>query len=380
MLQELWFWTVNIGHAVCAAVFDDSQSVVDRAIAAIVFTAAVALPCTALALVVIRAVRAFRRAVQQAEQDHPLVLVGFGGEVARALAKAAKQRDALAPDQMSLPRLSEALEAAETLLLHARKVRELDKARRKASWLLQLVDAATYTHQEEALNHAAGRYKLIQQHAQDRARSHVQARLRSLVASAATDVAEERHLALAEIHKCTREAERASTWAELALEAGSAMLAAERQCRSASTTELVDLFSKSKAIAAWSTLDTQAASEAVARANRAARALQRTLPDRETLLLASVPVPCDVFDLILDFSLSPTLDIMSLFTMSALGDAATRCRRAAEKLHEFADRAASLAATASAAAQRANATKEAVEAPFLSTARNEVPNRLRQLL
>ena len=131
-----------------AASFDGSHAFALRLLASTALIALIMVPCALVALAARALGKSVRQKVREAEQAHPLVLVGFGGEVAQALDQAAQRRDELAPNNMSLPRLSDALEAAETLLQHARTIRNLDKARRKASWLLRFVDLTTSTPQE----------------------------------------------------------------------------------------------------------------------------------------------------------------------------------------------------------------------------------------
>ena len=200
------------------------------------------------------------------------------------------------------------------------------------------------------------------------------------LATANPKVAAQHRELLTEIACCSEQAQRAEEWAELAWSAHSTMLAAKRQCSSASTTELFDLVSKNKAVAAWSTFDSQAAGAAVAKANRAVAALRASLPEHESLRLARVPIPSDVFDLVLDVAIAPSLDVFSFFNMSALSNAAARCGRAAGQLAEFAQRASDLATRAHAALQRAITAKETLEAPFFRAACDELPGRLRALL
>src|ERR1700712_1463255 len=119
---DLWSWIVHACGVAYSTAFDGSLDFARRLLAMAALIALITVPCAVLATLARLVVRHVRRLVKEAEAKHPLVLVGFGDGVARDLGRAAHLRDELSPAAMSLERLSIAIDAAETLLQHARTI------------------------------------------------------------------------------------------------------------------------------------------------------------------------------------------------------------------------------------------------------------------
>jgi len=339
----------------------------------------VVAPAALVAIIALRLSRYVVRRVAEEEALHPLILDDTA-ELIHALQRAEHMRDTIATAEASLQRLNDALGAAEMLLHHARHVRTLDKARRKASLLLQIVDVVSITRERAAEKRATKRHKQLSSQASSRTRAWVQQKILEL-ATETPALAGQRTRLVAAVNHASHHHQLAREWLRLARTAHSAMVDAKRRCNSASNSEFWDLMSKNKLMATISSFDMGEARRAVSNAAEAVAELRRALPDQSTAdINTNIRVPSGIWDLIVDLSGSGRCDILSVFNISALNKAARQCNRSADTLAKLVRSIDELVANTGAALRHAEAAKAAYEAPFAAAALALVPNRLRPLI
>lgn len=107
--------------------------------------------------------------------------------------------------------------------------------------------------------------------------------------------------------------------------------AAREACSSASTAEFFDMASKSKAVSAWSSMETSDASAALKRAQEAVEAFRVLFPAAGEAPVGRID---DTLDLVLDFAFELPFDFTSWCNMSNLDEAAANCGSAIERIAE----------------------------------------------
>lgn len=270
--------------------------------------------------------------------------------------------------------LAAQVQAAQRHADTARRVVEADKQGRAGSLMARLVDALTTTQPEAVLNDAEARLAAATDKGKKAAHAWIIATAGQRLADQPTDAGRHREQTQ-RLERVLSRARQVQQWLELAQAADSQLSVAHRACESASTTELLDLVSKNKAISALSYMDTSSASDAVKRAGRAVKELAEALPKRAEQ--AEIEQPDDLLDLVVDLAFDPGFDVLSWLNMGRLDDAAHQCRQAAEKLRPLLNRLHKLAGEAQARAEQERATLRSIEAPYLEAAAAEVPDVLR---
>ncbi|MDO5640724.1 MAG: hypothetical protein Q4G28_12745 [Neisseria sp.] len=101
---------------------------------------------------------------------------------------------------------------------------------------------------------------------------------------------------------------------------------ARTACQTASSVEMFDLFTKSKAVSVWSSLESSSAANKI----RMAEMAVQKLANSAEMLFADKPN--DWLDLVLDLNFSPTWDILSFFNMRRLDRVTEVCRETEGKL------------------------------------------------
>lgn len=270
--------------------------------------------------------------------------------------------------------LATQVQASQRRVATARSAVEADKALRAGSWRARLVDMLTTTPAEAELNDAEAQLKEHFKVGTHAAQEWIIAIARQRLSEQPKE-AELHRMQKRRVEHVTRRAGQVKEWLELTSTAASQLNAARSACESASTTELLDAFSKSKAISALSYMDTSSASDAVKRARVAVKALADALPKRTEN--GDIDQPDDLLDLVMDLAFDPGVDLLSWFNMGRLDDAARQCREAAAKLRPLLGQLSRLTGEAQAKVEEERAKLSAIEAPYLDAAANEVPEVLR---
>ena len=158
----------------------------------------------------------------------------------------------------------------------------------------------------------------------------------------------------------------------MAQDAHSQLIGAADDCSSASTTEMIDLFSSNKAVSVISSISTSSAADSVRRATRALQALSEALPKRATS--ESIAEPDDFLDLLVDLAIAPPLDIFSWINMGKLDDAADQCRKAAEQVEATLNKLNESSARAAAQREAEQQQLNQIAAPYILAAAKQVPS------
>ncbi|MCS7527128.1 hypothetical protein N0609_12505 [Pseudomonas aeruginosa] len=224
---------------------------------------------------------------------------------------------------------SEKLRTASIALSKAQDHVRLDKDARKPSLWARIVDYLFQTKAEKSEEQAAAELANVQAQAQAFAARWIVA---EAMASLANDEADyPRYLAQRErVAMATKRHTQVDNWRGLAQDAHSLLISAADECSSASTTEMIDLFSSNKAVSVISSVSTSSAADSVRKANRALQALSEALPKRASA--ESFALPDDFFDLLVDLAIAPSFDFLSWINMGKLNHAEDQCRKAAEKV------------------------------------------------
>ncbi|HCF9833296.1 TPA: hypothetical protein NI803_004587 [Pseudomonas aeruginosa] len=254
------------------------------------------------------------------------------------------------------------LDAARQALAEDKQQRETLRAK--------LVDWLTTTQAEQAVEDETERLAAVTAKARKLAEQWIAAQARARLEASAGDAA--RHSAqLQRIESARNRHNRVRPLLRLAEEARDRLDTARSACESASTAEVFDLVSSNKGIAIWSSLQTSSASSAVREAGQAVKALADALPKHAEA--AALDAPDDFLDLIVDMTIAPDFDVLSLFNMGRLNDAAGKCRQASEKLAPLLDRLKKLDADTAARLTTEGEGLREIETPFLQAAAALVP-------
>lgn len=206
---------------------------------------------------------------------------------------------------------------------------EKDKQRRAESWLLRFVDALITTGAEAELNNAQSQLAKVTENARNSAHAWIIAKSAQNLAENPTDV--RLHQEQKQRLECAiRRHLKLAHWFNLAQDADDKLSAVCNACKSASTSEMLDLFSSNKAFSALSYIDTSSASDTVKKASQAVRALSEALPKRAQD--GNIEQLDDLFDLVVDITFDPSIDVFSLFNMNKLDEAASHCEQVSKNL------------------------------------------------
>lgn len=120
---------------------------------------------------------------------------------------------------------------------------------------------------------------------------------------------------------------------KLAENAREKLKTARNDCNSASSLELLDMFTTNKVVSVFSAMDTSSASSSLKKAMSALKQLADEMPDLKSSI--DVCLPDDTLDLIVDLTLNPAIDILSWFNVSKLDNAEEQCSKALKKLQKL---------------------------------------------
>lgn len=266
---------------------------------------------------------------------------------------------------------SEKLHAASLALSEAQHEVRVDKDARTPSLWARIVDYLFQTKAEKSEEQAATELANVQAQAQAFAG-------RWIVATAKASLAKDepvytRYLAQRDqVGTAIKRHIQIDKWRGLAQDAHSHLIGAADDCSSASTTEMIDLFSSNKAVSVISSISTSSAADSVRRATRALQALSEALPKRATS--ESIAEPDDFLDLLVDLAIAPPLDIFSWINMGKLDDAADQCRKAAEKVEATLNKLNESSARAAAQREVEQQQLNQIAAPYILAAAKQVPS------
>ncbi|MGY4831829.1 hypothetical protein ACVNIS_24865 (plasmid) [Sphaerotilaceae bacterium SBD11-9] len=273
-----------------------------------------------------------------------------------------------------LQTLAAKVQTAQRRVDKARNAVALDKQARASSFLARLKDLFTTTEPEARLHDAEKRLTGILAEGQAAALKWVLETAKGRLMLSSTD--SKRHAELRQ--QSDRETARLAQvtgWLSLARSATDNLVHARDKCRSASSTELLDLVSTSKVLAAASSMETSSAAQAVEDAAKAVGALIRSLPKRAES--QAIELPDDLLDLIVDLAFAPSLDLLSLFNMCKLDDAARKCQESIDKLQPLLARLSNLSRAAQARVDQRKLAVQRIEVPYIEAAAAVVPNVLK---
>lgn len=273
-----------------------------------------------------------------------------------------------------LHELAAQVQAAQRRVETARNILARDKQARASSLMARLVDALTTTQSETVLNDAEARLAAAMKKGRTAACVWIIDTARQRLAEKPAEAGRYQEQAR-KLERVQRRAGQMRRWLELAREADRRLSAARSACESASTTELLDFVSTNKVISALSYMDTSSAADAIRNAGRAVQALAEALPKRAGQ--AEIDQPDDLLDLLVDLAFDPGFDVLSLFNMGRLDDAARQCGKAADKLRPLLERLRQLVDDAQAKVEQERAALRDIEAPYLEAAAAQVPDILR---
>ncbi|WP_121498372.1 hypothetical protein [Pseudomonas aeruginosa] len=224
---------------------------------------------------------------------------------------------------------SEKLHTASIALSKAQHDVRVDKDARKPSLWARIVDYLFQTRAEKSEENAAAELANVQAQARAFASRWIVSAAKASLANAEADYA--RYLAQRErVATATKRHVQVENWRGLAQDAHTLLISAADDCSSASTTEMIDLFSSNKGVSVISSISTSSAADSVRKANRALQALSEALPKRASS--ESFALPDDFFDLLVDLAIAPSFDFLSWINMGKLDDAEDQCRKAAGKV------------------------------------------------
>lgn len=274
----------------------------------------------------------------------------------------------------ALHELANEVQEAQRQIDAARRSVEEDKRRRSASLLARIADFFTTTQPESVLDYWKAQHAASKEKGRNAAREWIIAAAGQRLAEQPSDVVRHQDQRRRIDHAVDR-ATRVNRWLGLAETANRDLWAAHRACKSASTTELLDMMTSSKAVAALSSVDTWSAADAVKRARQALANLVRSLPKQAEP--ADVPQPEDMMDLVVDLVFDPGFDVLSWFNMGQLDDSARKCEQAATRLQPLLRRLRTLSEDVEAKVSQEKKTLREIQAPYLEAAAAEVPEPLR---
>jgi len=263
------------------------------------------------------------------------------------------------------------INAAGIDLIHAQQATLDDKALRQYSVWARLYDWLFPTQAEKQEATASDLLALTKWQAQQAAFAWIKSSAERNLSLHRADC--QRHAdQLVRVGRSRKRLEDVKNWYSLSEVAIDKLSRAAADCESASTTELLDLVSTSKAISALSSLEASSAANSVRMANAAVRALAEALPKRTAAY--DVAVPDDMLDLVADLVFAPSFDVLSWLNMDKLDDAARECRQLADKLAPTHDRIKSAVEAANARLGGDINALKAIEKPYLTAAAALVPS------
>lgn len=247
-----------------------------------------------------------------------------------------------------------------------------DKEARKRSFWARIADLLLQSEAEKTEEQAAAELAHVQAQARTFAGQWVVSTAKAALAGCEGDYA--RYLTQRErVATATKRHNQIDKWRGLAQDAYTQLLRAADDCSSASTTEMIDLFSSNKAVSAISSISTSSAADSVrSRATRALQALSEALPKRASS--ESFAEPDDLFDLLVDLAIAPSLDIFSWINMGKLDDAADQCRKAAEKVESTLNKLNESVSRAAANREAEQQQLSQIAAPYIQAAAKQVPS------
>ncbi len=266
---------------------------------------------------------------------------------------------------------SEKLRTASLALSIAQQRVRADKEARKHSFWARFADLLLQSKAKKTEELAAAELAHVLAQAKTFAGQWVVSTAKTALAGCEADYA--RYLAQRErVATATKRYNQTDKWHGLAQDAHNHLLRAADDCSSASTTEMIDLFSSNKAVSVISSFNTSSAADSVRRATRALQALSEALPKRASS--ESFAEPDDLFDLLVDLAIAPSLDIFSWINMGKLDDAADQCRKAAEKVEATLNKLNESVSRAAANREAEQQQLSQIAAPYIQAAAKQVPS------
>lgn len=273
-----------------------------------------------------------------------------------------------------LYRLAGEVANAKAVLREAEEAVSRDKALRQYSFLARLYD---WLFDTPAERHQSMAQEMLDQallNGREASTAWVRAEaIRCLGANAADS---KRHSdQLATVNRLHQRARVTASWYRLSMEAQQALDKAASACASASNTEMLDMFSKSKTVSLMSTFDTSNAASSVRKANRAVQDLANALPKRASG--SDIQAPDDLIDLVVDLSGVMDFDLLSFLNIGKLDSAARACRKAAAELGPTHEKLHKASLEAQRRFDEAVSEQHAIEAPYLQAVTALVPLAIR---
>jgi hypothetical protein len=266
---------------------------------------------------------------------------------------------------------SEKLHTACLALNEAQQKVRVDKDARKTSLWARVVDYLFQTRAEMTEEQAAAALADVQAQAREYAVRWIVASAKASLAS--VDADHVRYLAQRDrVATAVKRHIQIDKWRQLAQDAHGQLVIAADDCSSASTTEMIDLLSSNRAMSVISSVSTSSAADSVRSAARALQALSEALPQRAGS--QRLDEPDDFFDLLVDLTLAPSLDIFSWLNMGKLDDAADQCRKAAEKVKVALNKLNESSAMAAALRVAEQQRLSQIAAPYIQAAASQVPS------
>jgi len=162
----------------------------------------------------------------------------------------------------------------------------------------------------------------------------------------------------------------------LANTARSRFVSAKRDCESASSMEMFDMFSTNKGISMLSTMETSDAADSLKGAQRALRELKEAMPKR--VKQDGIDVPDDWFDLAFDLIFDPIFDYFSWSNMGKLDNAASKCQDVIDGLAPLLDKLNETVKCLDTQIKNDTAAMLAIEKPYVEAAMAELPSTLHE--
>lgn len=266
---------------------------------------------------------------------------------------------------------SEKLRTASDSLSNAQQNVRTDKEARKRSVWARIADLLLQSKAEKTEEKAAAELAHVQAQAMTFAGQWVVSTAKAALVGCEGDYA--RYITQRErVSTATKRHNQIDKWRGLAQDAHNQLLRAADDCSSASTTEMIDLFSSNKAVSVISSISTSSAADSVRRATRALQALSEALPERASS--ESLAEPDDFLDLLVDLAIAPPLDIFSWINMGKLDDAADQCRKAAEKVEATLNKLNESVLRAAAQRETEQQQLSQIAAPYIQAAAKQVPS------
>lgn len=273
-----------------------------------------------------------------------------------------------------LYQLAVAVEDAKVALREAEEAVARDKALRQYSFLARLYDWLFKTPAERIQSMAQETLDQALQRGRAAASAWIMNEAIRCLGANASD--RQRHFdQLATVNRLQQRARVTASWYQLSMEAQQALDKAASACTSASNTEMLDMFSKSKTVSMMSTFDTSNAASSVRKANRAVQNLADALPKRASG--TDIQAPDDLIDLVVDLSGVMDFDLLSFMNVGKLDSAARECRKVAAELGPTHEKLHKASLEAQKGFDEAVSEQRAIEAPYLEAVTALVPSAIR---